>query len=237
MAPSAPTPIVQQVARSSVADSLHRRLRTAIIEGEVEPGAHLPSERTLAEQAGVNRQAVREALQRLRQQGLVEIVQGEGVRVLDWVDHGRISVLTDAALRPDGSLNLEIAFAVLRLRMVTLADAAHQASGRCSGEQIRQMRDLIDAGDRDDDLEPRLALWDVVVDASGNLAYRLVYNSQQAVAARLPQEARALLTAGPSMSDDYSPLVDALEAGDGDRAADAARSILGRVIQQVEGRL
>ena len=54
---------VQHVEKISVADHLADQLRKAIVHGELLPGQHLPAERLLAEQAGVNRQAVREALQ------------------------------------------------------------------------------------------------------------------------------------------------------------------------------
>ncbi|UUY06381.1 winged helix-turn-helix domain-containing protein [Svornostia abyssi] len=40
------------------------------------PGDPLPSERVLAEQFGINRHAVREAIKRLQQAGLVVVSQG-----------------------------------------------------------------------------------------------------------------------------------------------------------------
>ena len=42
----------------------------------------LPAERRLAEQFGVSRQVVREAIKRLELQGLLEVRQGSGVRTL-----------------------------------------------------------------------------------------------------------------------------------------------------------
>lgn len=54
-----------------VVDEVIRQLRGMILEGELKPGARLPSERDLAEALGVGRPAVREALRDLRAQGLV----------------------------------------------------------------------------------------------------------------------------------------------------------------------
>ena len=55
----------------------------------------MPSERTLAEELGVNRHAVREALKRLQQAGLIRIAQGGATRVLDWRQSGGLEVLLD----------------------------------------------------------------------------------------------------------------------------------------------
>jgi DNA-binding FadR family transcriptional regulator len=47
------------------------RIREAILRGDVEPGARLPTERKLAETFGVSRTSIREALRELEAQGLI----------------------------------------------------------------------------------------------------------------------------------------------------------------------
>ena len=74
---------------------VHRRLREQILSGELAPGDPIPSERALSEELGVNRHAVREALKRLQQAGLVRISQGGATRVLDWRDSAGLEVLLD----------------------------------------------------------------------------------------------------------------------------------------------
>jgi DNA-binding GntR family transcriptional regulator len=59
------------------------RLRQFILEGDLEPGARL-QEVELAEQLGVSRTPVREALRALSAQGLVEILPNRGARVARW---------------------------------------------------------------------------------------------------------------------------------------------------------
>ncbi len=78
-----------------VSDVVHDRLRTSILEGELAPGDAVPSERVLATELGVNRHAVREALKRLEQAGLVRITHGGPTRVQDWRDHGGMDLLLD----------------------------------------------------------------------------------------------------------------------------------------------
>ncbi|WP_085316013.1 FadR/GntR family transcriptional regulator [Derxia lacustris] len=60
-----------------IAAELARRIDT----GEFGPGARLPTEKTLAETFGVSRPVVREAIARLRNDGLVETRQGAGAFV------------------------------------------------------------------------------------------------------------------------------------------------------------
>jgi DNA-binding FadR family transcriptional regulator len=59
------------------------QLRTLIASGEFAVGARLPAERDLAQQLGVSRPSVREALIALEVEGRVEVRTGSGVYVLD----------------------------------------------------------------------------------------------------------------------------------------------------------
>lgn len=55
------------------------QLRTLIYEPDFAVNGRLPSERTLAEQLGVSRPSIREALVALQLEGRVEIRMGSGV--------------------------------------------------------------------------------------------------------------------------------------------------------------
>lgn len=57
-------------------------LKDRILTGDLPPGARLPSENELIEEYGVSRTVVREAVTRLRAEGLVETFQGRGSFVL-----------------------------------------------------------------------------------------------------------------------------------------------------------
>jgi GntR family transcriptional repressor for pyruvate dehydrogenase complex len=58
-----------------------RLLLDYLLAGNVSPGARLPSERRLAEELGVGRSVVREALKSLGLLGLIEVRQGDGTYV------------------------------------------------------------------------------------------------------------------------------------------------------------
>src|SRR5215218_7463982 len=53
-----------------------------VVDGAIEPGEWLPREVDLAEQYGVSRGVIREAVQALRERGLVDVRHGRGQWVL-----------------------------------------------------------------------------------------------------------------------------------------------------------
>jgi DNA-binding GntR family transcriptional regulator len=69
------------IARDSLRSRVYERLLQAIVTGELEPGARL-RDQDLASQLGVSRTPVREALQRLEEEGLVETRRGSLTRVM-----------------------------------------------------------------------------------------------------------------------------------------------------------
>src|SRR3954462_8123045 len=62
------------------------QLRALIRPGEYDVGARLPPERDLAQQLGVSRPSVREALIALEVEGLVEVRMGSGIYVRPFAD-------------------------------------------------------------------------------------------------------------------------------------------------------
>lgn len=58
------------------------QLRQAVTRGEFKPGARLPAERELAQQLGVSRPSLREALIALEVEGVIEVRTGSGIYVL-----------------------------------------------------------------------------------------------------------------------------------------------------------
>lgn len=61
-----------------LAHAVAARLRTAIADGALTPGAKVPSEAQLSRGYEVSRTVVREAVSQLRAEGLVETFQGRG---------------------------------------------------------------------------------------------------------------------------------------------------------------
>ena len=68
--------MVRVVTSLTLTQAVAEHLRTLIHRGEVGPGDRLPAERELAEQLGVARISLREALKILQDEGYVQVRRG-----------------------------------------------------------------------------------------------------------------------------------------------------------------
>jgi GntR family transcriptional regulator, transcriptional repressor for pyruvate dehydrogenase complex len=229
--------LVQPVGDTRSA-AIHRALRTAILDGTYAPGAALPSERQLSDELGASRHAVREALKRLQQAGLVAITQGGATRVRDWRHHGGLDLLlalgSDAERPPEG---LGLVRAMFEMRASVGADAARLAARRADAAQRAELQARAAALAAAEDPVARTAiydvLWDRIIDGSGNLAYRLALNTLVAGQKVLSFDASVV---GAEVGDAgaVAALADAIARADEEGAFAAARALLVRSIPAEE---
>ncbi len=223
-----PTPSAN---RRLVSETIHERLRADILRGRYAPGDALPSERALSEAFGANRHAVREAVKRLQQAGLVHVAQGGATRVLDWTRTGGLELLGDLGTLASSA---DVLRSVAEMRASIGADAARLCAGRASGEERARLRELAAAHGAATGFDARLeayeALWAAIVDGSGNLAYRLAYNAL--VAARHGRGLDARIYAA-EIDDPAAAarLAGVIAQGDGERAQAEARALLRRTVE------
>lgn len=81
---SKPVDIAPVERREALAEQIVRQLAGLIKSGDLKPGDRLPAERTLANEFGVGRPTLREALRALQLLGLLDIRHGGGVFVAEW---------------------------------------------------------------------------------------------------------------------------------------------------------
>ncbi len=112
------------VPRRKLRDGVLEQLLEAIERGAYRPGAEFPSERELMAQMGVGRPAVREAMIKLEQRGLIAIAHGRRARMLDFESSG--------ASVPDERIALAMA------RIVDRAAA--------SADELKEARMLFESG-------------------------------------------------------------------------------------------
>jgi DNA-binding FadR family transcriptional regulator len=74
-------PINTLAEDNSISGQVLRKILAAVFDARYGPGFRLPAERELAGQLGASRVSVRQALQRLRQYGVIMIKQGSGAVV------------------------------------------------------------------------------------------------------------------------------------------------------------
>ena len=211
-------------------DLVHRRLREQILRGELAPGDAVAAERALAELFGVNRHAVREALKRLQQAGLVSISQGGSTRVRDWRSSAGLEVLLDL-IASGSEPSADLMRSVLEMRASIGVDAARRCAERASGERrdaiaghaTAVVAAIADTKQPEDAAEAYVGLWARIIDGSGNIAYRLGLNSLMEALEADPGLVERLT---PSDQAAVQALGDAIGIGDRDAADDAARRLL-----------
>ena len=227
---------LEPVQRRSLPDAVFEQLTAEIVAGGVPPGDALPAERALTEQLGVNRQAVREALQRMHLLGLVDIRHGEPTRVRDFRSSASPELLTWLIVRPDGSIDPAVVRSVFELRATVGADAARLCAARALHDVVTAISEVSDemaqAARADDEVELfRLSerFWSLIIDGADNVAYQLLLNVLERVYAPLSVDAIAALvsdelrdTAG------HRRVAAAIAAGNERQAETAARKLLSR---------
>lgn len=217
---------------------IHRDLRAAVLDGTYAPGAALPSERQLSEELNASRHAVREALKRLQQAGLVSISQGGATKVRDWRRHGGLELMlalgAEGETPPEG---LGLVRSLFEMRASVGADAARLAARRADEVTRAELRMRAAELAAMQDPVARTAvydvLWDRVIDGSGNLAYRLALNTLVAGQRVLSFDAG---TVGAEVMDApaVARLTEAIAVGDEDEAHAAAWGLLVRSIPDEE---
>ena len=204
---------------------VYEDLRARILAGAAPA---LPSERRLADDLGASRHAVREALKRLQQAGLISISHGGATRVRDWRRHGGLELLLETRELPPG---LEIERAVLEMRASVGADAARRCAARANAVVRAELEARAEMLAAETDLDVRNsiyeAFWDLIIDGADNLAYRLALNTLVSGQQALDLDAR-LIAAELSDAVAIRALARAIAAGDADDAHARARELLER---------
>ncbi|WP_323035515.1 FCD domain-containing protein [Pararhodobacter sp.] len=118
----------------SVADTL----RDMLIDKRWAYGERLPAERALADELGVPRATVREAIIVLEVEGLLEVRHASGIYVCDAAPSPRVVLPDD--LSP---------FELLRARQVLESSIAAAAALSVTDDQIQQMRAALEQEERD----------------------------------------------------------------------------------------
>jgi DNA-binding FadR family transcriptional regulator len=172
----------QAIPKRSLSDTVYEQLMDRIVDRRLSPGSELPAERLLAEQLGVNRGAVREALKRLQQAGLIQIRQGGNSVVLDYESEGGLELLPSLLTDTKGNLNPAVARSIMAMRSSLAPDiaaAAAKKGGAKLADELDEILRRMRAASKDTPALQALALefWSKLVERGGNIAYRLAFNS------------------------------------------------------------
>lgn len=147
--------MLQAVEPQRLYRQIAQRIRAAIDAGDYRAGSRLPAERELAQQLGVSRPSLREALIALEVEGLIEVRTGSGIYVTGGPGAGSLPVAhDDPAVFPQADSPKEWGpLEVLRARQVFEVEIAAMAATRARRVDLQaidaaleQMRDQAAAG-------------------------------------------------------------------------------------------
>jgi len=201
-------------------------IRQALAAGRYAIGDRLPSERDLAQQYGVSRPTIREAIIALEVDGLVEVRTNSGVYVTALQPRGGIPATTDVG-----------PFELLEARRIFEAEICSLAAQMIDEAQISRLRDLVadmesedllraEAADREFHMEIARATQNSAMEKTISMLWDMRESSPQY--ALLTEKVRAAGVA-PRVSE-HRRIVNALASGDADAAREAMRDHLERVI-------
>jgi GntR family transcriptional regulator, transcriptional repressor for pyruvate dehydrogenase complex len=232
---------LRTVRSQSLGDQIFEQLSREIILGRLAPGAQLPSERALVTTFGVNRHAVREALKRIEQVGLVRIAQGGGTIVLDFKRSAGLDLMALMAEYASAEADaMSYWLAVHEMRAVLGADAARLCAIRGGGELGPALVALAErmktARDDQELFELEIDFWERVIDGSGNIAYRLGYNTLlKAVLSPATVEVARTWSVQEVRESGYRvAIARAIAQGDGSRAEAETRESMNRPVRLLE---
>jgi GntR family transcriptional regulator, transcriptional repressor for pyruvate dehydrogenase complex len=131
----------RRAVRTALAEQVAGHLLHDITEGVYPAGSRLPSEPALAEEAGVSRLTLREAVKSLGRRGVVRVEQGRGTFVnptSEWLPLDP-ELLTTLVRRDHG-----LASQLTEVRGIVEVGAAGLAARRRSTEDLRRMRESLE---------------------------------------------------------------------------------------------
>ena len=210
-----------------VTEVVTRRIQTMIRTGEFAPEQKLPSQRVLAEQLGVSRASLREALLTLETLGLLRTLPARGTFVAGNV--GEAAAAPPLAWRFSGSFSLLEAFQTRRLVEVELC---RLAAPEITAPQLEALAEACAAfesawraGDLVTHVEADLAFHASIAEACPNAMLRQLYQSINEVLtesqrAPIPRTQFARMEASIR---EHQLILAALQARDAAGAAEAMR--------------
>lgn len=154
--------------RPNLAEQVSRDIASRIAAGTIGLGERLPSELEMSRTLGVSRAVIREAISRLKQDGLVEARQGSGAFVKRLTPPATFQLSREDIEGSTAQLSQ-----VFELRLTIEGDAAGYAAFRRSDADVAVMADSLAAIEGDiragqDGIDPDFAFHCAVARASGN---------------------------------------------------------------------
>jgi DNA-binding FadR family transcriptional regulator len=172
-----------KITATSLTENIYDVLVGKIISGEMKTGDWLPAERDMAEQMGVSRSSLHQAILQLSNEGFLNIVPRRGTVVADYRKYPTPKSLS--ALMHYGSVELDepIFRDMMDTRIWLEMECARRACSNIYGSTLNQMQELADSFiDQGEDLAKRIYKFHyLLTQASGNAMFSLMFRAFESV--------------------------------------------------------
>ncbi|WP_330351001.1 FadR/GntR family transcriptional regulator [Streptomyces sp. NBC_00582] len=124
----------------ALTDEAMDKIKAMIVAGELAPGSRLPKEDVLAQQLGLSRNSLREAVRALTAMRILISRQGDGTYVSSLEPHLLLETLSFAADVSQGSAALQL----LQVRRLLEPQATGLAAAILQPHDLEELRDILD---------------------------------------------------------------------------------------------
>jgi GntR family transcriptional regulator, transcriptional repressor for pyruvate dehydrogenase complex len=229
------------VGKPRVAEEIVQQLRGLILRGEYAVGDKLPPERKLAEELGVNRASLREAIKSLEHMGLVKTRQGDGTRVLDFMQTAGVELISHL-IPGDGSPNIPVLTDVLDFRRWFGRESARLAAERATEEDVKALEAIIEksadpAIDVGELLKLDFEFYVLLTAAAKNAVMKLLINTIRPAVMNYSPFFASINPPPQLVRKHQRDVLKAVVAKDPDAASKAADAYLRKAVEQVQATL
>jgi GntR family transcriptional repressor for pyruvate dehydrogenase complex len=199
-----------------------RLIESEILGGKMPVGQRLESEEKLCERFGVSRTVIREAIQQLRGRGLLRTIKGSGT----YIAESNLDTLANA-MEAYSALAEDLDFLeLIDFRILIETECARLAAIHAGEAVIRELRSLMDAmrqskADRAEFSRLDIAFHLVIARGSGNRIYATVLRALEKKCIDYARKNRGDSDWFQSIVSTHQAILDAIENGRADVAAEA----------------
>ena len=222
-----------EVKATKLYEDIAARMIAQIHDGTLQPGDRLPPERSLAEEYGVSRTAIREALRSMEMMGCVESRVGEGTFIkspsLQNIVDPFSMVLTQ---------NRQLGSELIEVRLILETEVAALAARRRTEEQLADLEQTIDDMRADVEaggmgVEADGAFHAILAEAAGNEALHVMLDMCEGMLSRTRPITQALKGVPRMALKDHAAICEAIRMSDEKAARRLMRTHLNRAMRNL----
>ena len=229
--------LFEKVEASSIGDSALQLLQKKIISGELKAGEWLMPERELAEQMGISRGSLHQAILALEYQGFVSIIPRKGTVVCDYRKHPTPQSLSVIMSYGSTELDESIFGDMMNFRIWMESECARLACTNIYESTLYEMESLISAllnidADR---TELIYRFHYRLIQASGNSIFSMIFRGFEPAIRGLTEKSYGVMgTDINATAEKMRQLIACIKAKDEKAASAAAAALLSHGISQLK---